>query len=117
MVVSAQPDAKKSFRVDQDGKLREKWVKMLADRKISQTDAIESLFQWIVAQDETVQAMVLGQISPAPDLVLIVLRRLLEQSGQQMPPGFDLGDFAVAAASAFKSKPPEGKRPSRRQGQ
>jgi hypothetical protein len=94
----SQPEDKKSFRVDMKGELKERWEAMLANRKISQVDAIDALFSWIVGQEDIVQAMVLGQLPPSVDLLRVIFART---EGLKM--GATAGGKATTTATGSRS--------------
>jgi len=47
-------------------------------KKISLTAALDSLLQWLLLQDDTVQSQLLGQTALAEDLIETILRRYLK---------------------------------------
>lgn len=69
-----------NFRFSVDAKLKERWVQTCAERKISQQDAITSLMEFVLNQDEVAQLMLFNQARPRPDLIEVVLRRLAEKA-------------------------------------
>jgi hypothetical protein len=67
---------KENFRFRLDGKLKEEFMEMCEQRKISQQEAISAVIGWIVNADDLMQSMILGQLPATDDLVQIVLRRM-----------------------------------------
>lgn len=57
------------------GTLVERWNALLEETGLSQQAAIERLIRFVVEQDETVRAMMLGQLQPTADLVKLALER------------------------------------------
>lgn len=53
---------------------------LIKRKKISQQDAIVSLVTMLMAQDDVVQSVLLGQILPHPDVVELAIRRLAESA-------------------------------------
>jgi len=58
--------------------LKQRWDKVLADRKISQQEAVVALMEWASRQEPILQTMLFGQVpeSDQAELARIVLRRL-----------------------------------------
>jgi hypothetical protein len=65
----------KSLRVNVPADMREKWESFCERKKVKQQPAIEFLMRWMLAQDDLVQSMVLGQVESSPDLIKFVLER------------------------------------------
>ena len=62
------------FRVSPD--LKKRWLAFCETKRISQRDAIVATVEFLLAQDEVIQSMLLGQVQSSPDLIELVLRRL-----------------------------------------
>jgi len=67
--------------------LKKAWQGMCVDRKISHNDAGLAMVTWIVSLPPELQAMVLGSIPAAPDVIETVMERLSESDGFVIPPG------------------------------
>lgn len=52
------------------------WKTMLAQKRIGQQAAIERLIEFLLAQDDLTQSMILGQVKPSDDLLSVSLKRV-----------------------------------------
>ena len=75
--------------------LKDAWKKTTRARKIDQNEAARALIDWINRQDDQVQLMIFGQAEPRPDLVELVLSRLVREKGAAR--GRDPGKIKVDA--------------------
>ena len=67
------------FRFRGSAALKRAWVELCAGKNIPQSDAFTSLVQFLLAQDDLTQSMILGQVKPRPDLTEFILRRLTKK--------------------------------------
>lgn len=65
-----------NFKFRLPAELKKWWIGFCVRKRITQTEAIIAILDFIRSQDGLTQSMILGQIEPAPDLVEAVLRRL-----------------------------------------
>lgn len=66
---------RENMRIRLTDDLRQKWDAMLARKRITQQEAIVQLMLRAVDADDVAQSMLLGQLTPADDLIAVVLRR------------------------------------------
>src|SRR4051812_45451234 len=79
-IVATENNLSEELRFRVTPELKAQWLAMCAARKISQQDAAMALAEWIVVQDEVIQAMILKQLTASPDLVTMVVHRLRRDS-------------------------------------
>lgn len=81
-MVAAVADEYQMIRVRVKGPTKERWDKMLEDRKMSQQDAVVSLIEFILGEEPLTQNMIFQQtdVNDRAELSRIVLRRLAGQS-------------------------------------
>jgi hypothetical protein len=67
---------KKSSRIKIPPHLKEQWWEMLDKKGLPQQTAVVRLVEFVLAQDDPIQSMVLAQVDPTDDLIELVLRRM-----------------------------------------
>jgi hypothetical protein len=92
-----------NLRIRVRGAVNSAFNEFVERKRMSKQDAIEGMLTWLLAQDDLVQSMVLGQVRADPDLVAYVLAKLA-------------GDAAAHAnsAAAAAGEPTAGQAPSDR---
>lgn len=80
-VAKEDSKASDSLRVRMPPEQKVAWIELCDRKKISQQDAVTSLLQWLLEQEDIVQSMVIGQTAPDSELVDWILHRLAERRG------------------------------------
>jgi hypothetical protein len=78
-------EQKMNLRIRIDSELKSKLEKVCRRKLSSQQDVIDRLVTWFVDLDETLQSLILGQIGPRDQAVVLemVLQRLLDDSAPE----------------------------------
>lgn len=112
-MVVAEQEEPKNIRFRMDPVRKDRWLALCEAKKISQQDAIEAIIDLVLAQDDTVQSMMLGQTKAREDLVELVLRRMAKDQD-------DLDDLITEAPAngdgPSASAPPHSPAPARGRG-
>ena len=83
-MMSSQLDSdSKNIRLPLEGERLKRWEAFVSKRMITQQAALLALMDWIVEQEDMTQAMVLGQIPAAPDIVELILRRMVADESRK----------------------------------
>ena len=69
-------DDLKDFRFRVPASLKDRWQRMIDDRRLGVQDGFEALMESVLKMDDLTQAMLFQQVEPSPDLVRIVLSQL-----------------------------------------
>lgn len=72
----------KSARIIVKPEFYEAWEAMLARTGLSQQDVFDRCVRFLLSQDATMQAMILGTLPPAEDLISLVLKRLQQPANR-----------------------------------
>ena len=78
-------DERENLRIRVAADMNERLSQFSSTRRISKQDIIEGMLEWMLAQDDLTQAMVLRQIPASPDLVELVLSRLADEAANAGP--------------------------------
>lgn len=71
-VVMEKEEQKKNLRVELSGDTKDAFERLVERKKISQRKAIERMIEFLVAQGDVAQSMILGQIQPSPKLMELI---------------------------------------------
>lgn len=74
----------KSSRIVFKAAWRDEWVELLKRKTIGQQTAVERLIEFLLAQDDVAQSLILGQIDPSEDSLKIILQNAAKNAHRRM---------------------------------